>query len=162
LYKLLCDIELTRTRFVRVTSKSVGSGSSGSDGGSRLRREIDIIIILFFVWSVSQTSLCVYATTYVRACTTVYHCPSSSLKVPPWFHSSLVTTPRTVIIIITTIIIIIILSPWTVGVCAYALVLLWCAFSIFLFNFCVIFCLTDNITCEKINSCSPARHNPYL
>jgi len=73
LYKLLRDIELTRTRFVRVTSKSDGGGSSGSDGGSRPRREIDIIIILFFVWSVSQTSLCVYATTRVRSCTTVYH-----------------------------------------------------------------------------------------
>lgn len=74
LYKLLCDIELTRTRFVRVTSKSNGGGSGGSDGGSRPRREIDIIIIiLFFVWSVSQTSLCVYATTRVRTCTTVYH-----------------------------------------------------------------------------------------
>lgn len=73
LYKLLCDIELTRTRFVRVTSKSVGGGSSGSDGGSRPRWEIDILIIFFFVWSVSQTSLCVYATTCVRTCATVYH-----------------------------------------------------------------------------------------
>lgn len=158
MYKLLCDIELTRTRFVRVTSKSVGSGSSGSDGGNRPRREIDIIIILFFVWSVSQTSLCVYATTYVRTYM-YYRLPRLSVIV---FKSSstvpllLVDYPysNTVIIIIK-----IIISSRTVRslviYCGVRLVLFFSLFFVF-------FCLVDNFTCETISSCSTARRHPYL
>lgn len=155
LYKLLCDIELTRTRFVRVTSKSVGGGSSGSNGGNRPRREIDIIIILFFVWSVSQTSLCVYATTCVRTCatSTTQYCPSSSSKVPPRFHPSSVTTPYTVTIII--------VFADSTCVRLYVLIRLRRVFGFYFFHFFfVIFCLQYGFTCETISPCSPASRHP--